>query len=204
MDKATTELVERFTAGAGMLGGVVYVAGNVEDAGRYILSVAGARNAARAVITRSNLAGRMGLAELLGKAGIKVTDANAKPDAAKISPDTRQILRETYIHADISISEAVFGIAETGSYVMASDDGNDRLADLLPSAHFTLMETGKLVATLDDAILKLQQLKSVTGRSMPAFLTFITGRNITGDIPGALLARAQGPEAEHVVLVDAP
>jgi hypothetical protein len=39
---------------------------------------------------------------------------------------------------------------------------------------------------------------------MPSFVTYLTGRNTTGDIPGAMRARAQGPEEEHIVVVNIP
>jgi len=55
---------------------------------------------------------------------------------------------------------------------------------------------------MDDAIVRLSAIgKGIVGSKMASYVTYITGRNTTGDIPRALMARAQGPEVEHIVLV---
>ena len=131
------------------------------------------------------------------------TARELNPDPELLVEATRLTLRESYIKADIGISEAEIAIAETGTYVIASDEGNDRLAALMPRLHVTLIDKRNLVATWDAAITRLKELyKDKKEWRMPSFITYVTGRNTTGDIPGALMARAQGPEEEHIVLVD--
>jgi L-lactate utilization protein LutB len=133
----------------------------------------------------------------------EATARELNPDPELLLEATRLTLRESYINADIGISEAEIAIAETGTYVMASDEGNDRLAALLPRLHVTLIDERNMVATWDEAITRLKELyKDKKEWRMPSFITYVTGRNTTGDIPGALMARAQGPEEEHIVLVD--
>jgi L-lactate utilization protein LutB len=57
----------------------------------------------------------------------------------------------------------------------------------------------------EEAIMKMRELyKDKNGWRLPSFVTYLTGRNTTGDIPGAMRARAQGPEEEHIVIVDIP
>jgi len=131
------------------------------------------------------------------------TTRELSPDPELLVEVSRLTLREAHINADIGITEAEIAIAETGTYVIASDEGNDRLAALLPRLHVTLINERNLIATWEEAITRLKELyKDKREWRMPSFVTYVTGRNTTGDIPGALMARAQGPEEEHIVLVD--
>ena len=139
----------------------------------------------------------------IAKALSEETARELNPDPELLVEATRLTLRESYINADIGISEAEIAIAETGTYVIASNEGNDRLAALLPRLHVTLIDQRNLVATWDAAITRMKELyKGKKEWAMPSFVTYVTGRNTTGDIPGALMARAQGPEEEHIVLLD--
>lgn len=132
----------------------------------------------------------------------KATNEELEPDPPAIFKAARRALRPSYITADMGISGADMGIAETGTLVMLCDEGNTRLVAVLPPIHVTLVDSDGLVFTLDDAVARLKSLSgSKTGRKLPSYVTYLTGRNTTGDIPGALMARAQGPAEEHIVLV---
>jgi len=138
------------------------------------------------------------VAELVSRA----TGEKLSPDPQVLLNAARRVLRQSYIDADMGISEASIGIAETGTLVIMSNEGNARLVAILPPVHVTMIGCKNLVPTMEDATVKLKSLsKNVTGHKMPSYVTYITGRNTTADIPGALMARAQGPEEEHVVLV---
>lgn len=140
-----------------------------------------------------------GIAQVLSKEAGR--DLN--PDPEKLVEISRLILREYCINADIGISEAEIGVAETGTCILASNEGNDRLVSLLPKIHITLINERSIFATWEEAINTLRQLyKNKDEWKMPSFITYLTGRNTTGDIPGALMARAQGPEEEHIILTN--
>ncbi len=114
----------------------------------------------------------------------------------------RRTLRQSYIEAGIGISEANFAIAESGTLVSIGDEGNDRLVSVLPRIHITLINRKDIVPSLGEAIVRIRSLTgSGNGNGMPSYVTYLTGRNMTGDIRGALMARAQGPEEEHIVLL---
>lgn len=136
------------------------------------------------------------VAELVSAvAGEKV---EAEPQA--VARAARAVLRQSCIDADMGVSEALVAIAETGTLVIAGDEGGERLAAVLPRIHVTVVDAGRVVATMDDATARLKG-SGETEQRMPGYVTYITGRNTTADIPGALLARAQGPMEEHIVLV---
>ena len=165
------------------------------DLGEWIAQLARGRSANDA----SQAQGIEQVAELVSKA----TGEKLEPDPQAVLNAARHTFRQACIKADMGISEASIGIAETGTLVIISNEGNARLVAVLPVLHATLIDCEKLVPAMEDATANLQSLnQSSTSWEMPSYVTYITGRNTTGDIPGALMARAQGPEEEHIVLVN--
>ncbi len=218
MTTSAANKIETFVAEATRAGSVVYQA-KPEDVSTYILDVAKKHNMKNVVKSKSLLANRIGLRKNLQDKGLEVKDTDigdwlaqskgagkqSNKDPEKTFEEARLTLRELYINADIGISEAQIGVAETGTLILASNEGNDRLASLLPKLHITLIDRRNFVAMWEEAIMKMRELyKDKNGWRLPSFVTYLTGRNTTGDIPGAMRARAQGPEEEHIVIVDIP
>ncbi len=109
--------------------------------------------------------------------------------------EARQILREKFLAADVGITGANFLIAETGTSVIVTNEGNGDLTQLLPKAHIVLASLEKIVPTLEDAAAIIRLLaRSATGQDMSVYTTFSTGPRRTGDI--------DGPGEYHVVLLD--
>ena len=67
------------------------------------------------------------------------------------SPRRAQILREKFLAADVGITGANFLIAETGSSVIVTNEGNGDLTQSLPKVHIVLASIEKMVPTLEDA-----------------------------------------------------
>jgi len=109
--------------------------------------------------------------------------------------EARGVLRQRYFQADVGITGANFLIAETGSSVIVTNEGNGDLTQLLPRAHVVLASLEKIVPTLEDASTILRVLgRSATGQEMSVYTTFSTGPRRPGDL--------DGPEEYHVVLLD--
>jgi len=139
------------------------------------------------------------IAALVSKAAGE--EVEAEPPA--ILQAARRVLRQSYIVADMGISEADLAIAETGTTVMLCNEGNSRLVSVLPPIHVMLLNSEGIVLTLNAAVARLKSLaRDKSDGRWPSYVTYLTGRNTTGDIPGALMARAQGPAEEHIVLVN--
>jgi L-lactate utilization protein LutB len=219
MAASATKMTEQFVAEAIRAGSAVYQAANPEEVIAYTLDVAKKHNMKSVVKSKSSLANRIGLRQHLQNQGIDVKETDIGEWIAQSKENTRDLnlnpeklvevarstLRELYINADIGISEAQIAVAETGTCILSSNEGNDRLAALLPKLHVTLIDHRNIVATWEEALIKLRELyHEKQGWRMPSFITYLTGRNTTGDIPGAMRARAQGPEEEHIVIVDVP
>jgi len=113
----------------------------------------------------------------------------------QIVDEARQVLREKFLAADVGITGANFLIAETGSTVIVTNEGNGDLSATLPRVHIVLASIEKVVPTLEDASLLLRLLaRSATGQETTTYTTFFTGPRRADD--------ADGPDAFHVVLVD--
>jgi L-lactate dehydrogenase complex protein LldF len=109
--------------------------------------------------------------------------------------EARAVLREKFLAADVGITGANFLIAETGSSVIVTNEGNGDLTQTLPKAHIVLATIEKVVPTLEDVSAFLRLLaRSATGQEISAYTTFSTGPRRPED--------PDGPEEYHVVIVD--
>src|SRR5262245_8546866 len=107
----------------------------------------------------------------------------------------RRQLREVFKTADVGVTGANFGIAETGSICLVTNEGNGRLVSALPSCHIAIMGMERLVPTLADLAPLLQLLaRSGTGQRLSTYTTLLTGPRREGE--------EDGPEELHVVIID--
>ena len=90
--------------------------------------------------------------------------------------EARIMLREKFLAADVGITGANFLIAETGSSVIVTNEGNGDLTQLLPRVHIVIASIEKIVPTLEDASTILRLLaRSATGQEITSYTTFSTG-----------------------------
>ena len=115
----------------------------------------------------------------------------------------RKHLRQEFIDADMGITGANVAIAETGSLMIISNEGNGRLVSTLPAIHVAILGIEKIVPGLDDAIAVLRLLsKSATGQPLTTYISFITGPSRTADIELSLTIGVHGPKEVHIILLD--
>ncbi len=116
-------------------------------------------------------------------------------DARQMCDEARGILRQQFLAADVGITGANFLIAETGSSIIVTNEGNGDLTQTLPRAHIVLASLEKIVPTLEDAATILRLLaRSATGQEFSSYTTVSTGPRRPSDI--------DGPGQYHVVLLD--
>lgn len=141
--------------------------------------------------------------EQVGNLISKATGEKPSLDPLALLNAANRVIKQYCIDADLGISEADLAIAETGTLVIAGNEGVTRLVAVLPRIHVTLVDSQNLVALMEDVFVRLKSLgRDRAGLVLPGYVTYITGRNTTADIPGAVLARAQGPAEEHIILVN--
>ncbi len=115
----------------------------------------------------------------------------------------RESLRQKFIEASVGISGANMAIAETGTVVIVTNEGNADLTTTLPPVHIALFGIDKLVATLDDAVAVLRMLpRSGTGQVMSSYVNWITGPSRSADIEQSLTIGVHGPREMHCVILD--
>jgi L-lactate dehydrogenase complex protein LldF len=109
--------------------------------------------------------------------------------------EARQVLRGRFLAADVGITGANILVAETGTTLIVTNEGNGDLTQTLPRVHVVLASIEKVAPTLEDATTLLRILaRSITGQEQTVYNTFSTGPRRAGD--------PDGPEAFHVVLLD--
>src|SRR5712671_1196573 len=109
--------------------------------------------------------------------------------------EARVILRDRFLAADVGITGANFLVAETGTSIIVTNEGNGDLTQTLPKVHIVLTSIEKLVPTLEDVAEFLRVLaRSATGQEMSVYTTLSTGPRRLGD--------PDGPREYHVVLLD--
>ena len=116
-------------------------------------------------------------------------------DAAKLVAEARAMLRQKFLAADVGITGANFLIAETGTSIIVTNEGNGDLTQNLPRVHVVIASLEKIVPTLEDAAQILRVLaRSATGQEFSTYTTLSTGPRRPGDL--------DGPDEYHVVLLD--
>jgi L-lactate dehydrogenase complex protein LldF len=116
-------------------------------------------------------------------------------DPAELVGEARAMLRAKFLAADVGVTGANFLIAETGTSVIVTNEGNGDLTQLLPRVHIVVASIEKITPTLEDASAILRLLaRSATGQEISTYTTFSTGPRREGD--------PDGPQAYHVVLLD--
>ena len=109
--------------------------------------------------------------------------------------EARTVLRQAFLSADVGITGANFLVAETGSSMIVTNEGNGDLTNTLPPVHIVTASIEKVVPTLEDAGTILRLLaRSATGQEMSCYTTLSTGPRRPDDL--------DGPHDYHVVLLD--
>jgi L-lactate dehydrogenase complex protein LldF len=99
--------------------------------------------------------------------------------------EAREILRPHFLTADMGISGANFLVAETGTSMIVTNEGNGRMTTTLPRVHVAIAGIEKVLPTLEDVSFILRLLtRSATGQSISNYLTFTTGPKRADDAEG--------------------
>lgn len=125
----------------------------------------------------------------------KHTSPSQGTEAADLVESARRELRQKFLGADIGISGANFLIAENGSVVTVTNEGNAELTVTPPKTHIVTAGIEKIVPSLAHCSVFLRLLsRAAIGAEITQYTTFYNGPKRTAD--------ADGPEKMHIVLVD--
>jgi len=115
-------------------------------------------------------------------------------DIPKLVEVARHELRAKFLEADMGISGGNIAVAETGSIVIVTNEGNARMTTLLPKIHVALVGIEKFVEKFDDVVPILTALpRSATAQLLTSYVSIITGT--TPNTDGSM-------KDLHIVLMD--
>ncbi len=159
------------------------------DLGEYIVQLAGT-GPSHIIVPAVHLT-KQGIADLFTeKLGV-----DAPPDPFKLCEIARTKLREEFLSADMGISGANFMVAETGTLVIVTNEGNGRMCTTLPPLHVAVVGIDKVVPDMESLNVLLKLLpRSATGQKMSCYTSFITGPRRTTE--------EGGPKEFHLILLD--
>ena len=163
------------------------------DLGEYIIQLAG--EPPSHIIVPAIHKTRDQISDLFHARHAKYGITERQTEATALVGEARAVLREKFQSADVGITGANFLIAETGSSVIVTNEGNGDLTNTLPRVHVVTAGIEKVVPTLDDMSTILRLLaRSATGQETTAYTTLSTGPRRPRDL--------DGPDEYHVVLID--
>lgn len=97
-------------------------------------------------------------------------------DPAYLTEAARQHLREQFLNADAGVTGVNFAIAETGGFVVCTNEGNADLGVSLPRLHIACMGIEKLIPRTKDLSVFLRLLaRSATGQPVTTYSSHFHG-----------------------------
>jgi L-lactate dehydrogenase complex protein LldF len=116
-------------------------------------------------------------------------------DLEELTQSARRQLRKVFLEADVGVTGANFAVAQTGTIVTVTNEGNARLVSSLPKVHIAITGIERLVPELADLAPLLKLLaRSGTGQPLSSYTQLITGPRREGE--------EDGPEELHVVFLE--
>lgn len=184
---AAADLAAQFCAELARVGGRAHVAESAAAARDLVVEIARACSARSALVWSHPLLEAAGIPDALADVGIEVI----REDGG--APEN---FRASALAADLGITACDHALADTGTLVLLAKPGQARGASLLPPAHIALLERHRILASLDELMLRLRKEPELS-----SCLTLITGPSRTGDIELVLSVGVHGPRELHAVLL---
>jgi len=153
------------------------------DLGEYIVQLRGERPSH--IITPAVHLRRDDVGQLFhDKLGIPYTE-----EIPVLTNTARKVLRQVFLNAEIGVSGVNFGVAETGTLCIVTNEGNGRMVTTLPPVHIALMGMERMVPNMESLALMLSLLpRSATAQKMSVYTQLIQK-----PLPG---------QQRHLILVD--
>jgi L-lactate utilization protein LutC len=143
------------------------------------------------------------LEALAGKVAVVKTEQEARDAVNKILNgrifirSSEPFSREAVAAVDVGITSADYALADTGSLVFFTESHESRLLSLLPPCHIAVIDSSRIVASLDDVF----RLRPLPGAESSAMVV-ITGPSRTADIEMRLVRGVHGPGEIHVIIIE--
>ncbi len=134
-------------------------------------------------------------AKQIGEIFAKFFNVPFTEDPQTLAEMARVFLRNRFAQADMGISGVNFAVAETGSIVICTNEGNGRMCTTRPRVHVALMGMEKLIPRFADLSIFLKLLaRSASAQSLTQYTNIISGPKRPGEF--------DGPEEFHLIVMD--
>jgi L-lactate dehydrogenase complex protein LldF len=159
------------------------------DFGEFIIQLAGERPSH--LVAPAVHHTRESIARILSR----VAGETLPDDPVVLARTGRRLLRDKFAAADLGITGANFAVAQTGTIVLVTNEGNGRLTTTCPRIHVALVGMEKVIPRLIDLPVFLKLLaRAATGQTLSVYTTFVSGPRRAGE--------TDGPEEFHLVVLD--
>jgi L-lactate dehydrogenase complex protein LldG len=190
------DLAAQFAAELARLEGYPHRCADEESALDTIRDILQQHNATSIIAWDHHQLSLAGLDALLNDLGVDTPDGRIAHSGGE-----RAARLQTLEPAQVCISGADVGIAESGTLVLLSGGGRGRMASLLAPVHIAVLRADQLVRGLGEALARLQAQRGPDIFADASNLTLITGPSRTADIELTLTLGVHGPREIHVVLI---
>ena len=191
-------LVAQFAEMLTAAGGTAHLVASPDAAITLALQLARQKESRSMILTRHS--GLVNFPTAFVSAGLPTTVVGFAPTDTPTA-ELRATQRAIMARADLVISGADYGIAETGTLAMVAGPHNPRMATLLPPVHIAILDPRRLVPTMLDLVSRFKTDHLQDGRLDISSMTFITGPSRTGDIEQTLSVGVHGPGEVHVIIL---
>ncbi|MDI3298560.1 MAG: LutB/LldF family L-lactate oxidation iron-sulfur protein [Bacillota bacterium] len=164
------------------------------DLGEYIVQLAGERPAH--ILVPAAHKSRADVRRLFAREAERTGEtppAGESPE--ELTAFARRRLRQEFLEAEIGITGGNFLVAETGTLVLITNEGNGRMVTSLPPVHIAVVGIEKVVATWEELADLIQQPPlSGVGQRLTSYVSLLSGPRRPDEL--------DGPEEFHLILLD--
>lgn len=184
-------LVREFTNELTALGAQVFLARTADGARGYIKDVIHRHQAQQIAISAAPILQSLAVETLLRELNKEVISLPVGSQFAGWAKYKQRLMT-----ADLGITGADFGLAESGTLVLRTGETEGRLASLLPPVHLAVIRADQILPSVVEFI--AQSELSPPGSSV----IFITGPSRTADIELTLTVGVHGPKELYVLVLE--
>lgn len=116
-------------------------------------------------------------------------------DPERLTKFIRGFIREKFLNADVGMTGCNFGVAETGSCTLVTNEGNGRMTTSVPNTQIVLMGMERIVPSFEalDVLVALL-VRSSVGSKITSYFSLTTGPRKASEV--------DGPEEQHIIIID--
>jgi L-lactate dehydrogenase complex protein LldG len=187
MDERRLLLLDMFMNEITKVSGKAIILKSEDEIKDYVIRLVEEHSAKSLAIWESDFLKQINLREFLENKGLKFAPPNSKEEMAE---------------ADIGITEADFGIADTGTLVLIANEKQPRSVSLIPPIHVAILQSDVILEKMEDVFAILKNSLDETGSiaKLTSCITFITGPSRTGDIELNITLGVHGPKELFVLI----